>query len=284
LTPLFFVAPAFLIYTVFIVYPMVDSLIVSFNKWDGVSPQKEFIGLHNYAEFFQDQHSLEVLGRTLQWTIGAVVVPTLLGLGFAVVLNRRLPGRSVFRGVFYLSYTMPLVALGVMWSWIYNPQFGALNALLRAVGLGKFEAGWLSAPQSALWSVMATNVWYASGFPMVLFLAGLQTIPQELYEAAWIDGARPAQSFLHITIPSLRETFVVVIALLIINSLKAFDLIYVMTWGGPGRSTQVLGVWMYFNTFLFDKAGFGSAIAWIMTIVSLAIAIPYIQVLTREHA
>jgi len=216
--------------------------------------------------------------------VGTVVVPTLLGLVFAVVLNRNLPGRSIFRGVFYLSYTMPLVALGIMWSWIYNPQFGALNGIIDAIGFHKFSGAWLSAPQSALWSVMGTNVWYASGFPMVLFLAGLQTIPQELYEAAWIDGARPVQSFFHVTIPSLRETFVVVIALLIINSLKAFDLIYVMTWGGPGRSTQVLGVWMYFNAFLFNKAGYGSAIAWIMTLVSLVIAIPYIQVLTRDHA
>ena len=282
LTPLWFFLPALAIYVVFIIYPMIDSFFVSLQKWDGVSIRHTFVGLANYVGFFQDTESLHALVRTLEWTVGTVVPPTVLGLLLAVALNRDLPGRMIFRAVFYLPFVMPLVALGITWSWIFNSDFGALNTLFRGIGLPALAIQWLSDPKTALWSIVGTNTWYATGFPMVLFLAGLQTIPEELYEAAWMDGARPIRAFWSITIPMLRESFVVVVALLIISSLRAFDLIYVMTWGGPGQSTQVLGVWMYFNTFLFNKAGYGSAIAWIMTIISLAIAIPYIQILTRE--
>ena len=284
LTPIWFFLPALAIYVVFIIYPMIDSFIVSLEKWDGVSSQRTFVGLANYVSFFHDSASLLALLRTLEWMAGAVVVPTVLGLLLALALNRNLPGKIIFRTVFYMPFIMPLVALGITWSWIYNPDFGALNTLFRALGIRGLAIQWLASPKTALWSIVGTNAWYSTGFPMVLFLAGLQTVPEELYEAAWIDGARPLRVFWSITIPLLRESFVVVVALLIINSLRAFDLIYVMTWGGPGQSTQVLGVWMYFNTFLFNKAGYGSAIAWIMTVISLLIAVPYIQVLTHEKA
>ena len=284
LTPIWFFLPALAIYVVFIIYPMIDSFIVSLEKWDGVSSQRTFVGLANYVSFFHDSASVLALLRTLEWMAGAVVVPTVLGLLLALALNRNLPGKIIFRTVFYMPFIMPLVALGITWSWIYNPDFGALNTLFRALGIPGLAIQWLASPKTALWSIVGTNAWYSTGFPMVLFLAGLQTVPEELYEAAWIDGARPLRVFWSITIPLLRESFVVVVALLIINSLRAFDLIYVMTWGGPGQSTQVLGVWMYFNTFLFNKAGYGSAIAWIMTVISLLIAVPYIQVLTHEKA
>lgn len=274
--------PALAIYIVFLLYPMIFSFLISLYQWDGLSPVKTFVGLQNYREFLLDPASLLALKNNLIWMAFMLSVPVALGLVLAVILNENVPGRTVFRAIFYSPAVLPLVAVGIIWSWIYNPTFGAVNSFFRLVGLPGLARPWLSDPKVALYSVILTGIWQGTGFPMLLFLAGLQTIPRELYEAAEIDGASRIQSFWYITIPSLRETFVIVISMLMIGSLKVFDLIYVMTWGGPGRLTQVLSTWMYFNTFVFHKAGFGSAIAWIITAASLGVAYPYIRAMSRR--
>lgn len=274
--------PALSFYLIFLFYPMIFSFWVSFYEWDGLSPNKIFVGLKNYTKFFSDPTSLLVLRNNLIWTIFTLSIPTLLGLTLAVMLNANIRARIVFRSIFYSPAILPLIAVGIVWSWIYNPMFGAVNSFLRAVGIGFLARPWLADPKLALYSVIATAIWQGTGFPMLLFLAGLQGIPKELYEAGSIDGATGWQAFRYITLPSLRETFVVVVSLLIVNSLRVFDLIYIMTWGGPGKATQVLGTWMYFNTFVYYRAGFGSAIAWIMTAMSLIIVYPYIRVMSRR--
>jgi len=274
--------PALAFYGVFLVYPMIFSFIVSLYRWDGLSPAKVFIGLRNYVRFFSDPTSLLVLKNNLTWMAFMLSIPVALGLILAVILNEKIPGRTFFRAAFYSPAVLPLVAVGIIWSWIYNPTFGAVNSFFRIIGLPHLARNWLSDPGVALYSVILTGIWQGTGFPMLLFLAGLQTIPKELYEAADIDGATGLQKFFYITIPSLRETFVVVISLLMIGSLKVFDLIYVMTWGGPGNFTQVLSTWMYFNTFVYHKAGFGSAIAWITAATSLGVAYPYIRIMSRR--
>jgi len=274
--------PAVAIYFIFLVYPMLFSLIISFYKWDGLSPTKVFVGAQNYQRFFLDSTSRLVLKNNLIWMIFMLSIPVLLGLLLALALNQKIRGRTLFRCIFYSPAILPLVSVGIIWAWIYNPMFGAVNTFFRIIGLPSLARPWLSDPQVAFYSVIVTGIWQSTGFPMLLFLAGLQTIPKELYEAAKIDGASGLQSFWYITLPFLRETFIIVTSLLMVGSLKVFDLIYVMTWGGPGRLTQVLSTWMYFNTFVFHKAGFGSAIAWIMTIFSLAIVYPYIRVMSRK--
>lgn len=276
------ILPALIIYIVFLLYPMFFSLVVSFYDWDGLSPSKIFIGLGNYVRFFSDPTSILVLRNNFVWTVLTLTVPTVLGLFLAVLLNAGVKARVVFRSIFYAPAVLPLVAVGIVWSWIYNPMFGIINNFLKTVGLEALTRPWLADPKIALYSVILTGIWQGTGFPMLLFLAGLQGIPKELYEAAEIDGAGNVQSFVHITLPSLRETFVVVVSLLIVNSLKVFDLVYVMTWGGPGKATQVLGTWMYFNTFVYHRAGFGSSIAWIMTALSLVIVYPYVRIMSRR--
>jgi len=274
--------PALAFYGVFLVYPMVFSFVVSLYRWDGLSPAKVFIGLRNYVRFFSDPTSLLVLKNNLTWMVFMLSIPVALGLILAVILNEKVPGRTFFRAAFYSPAILPLVAVGIIWSWIYNPTFGAINSFFRIIGLPHFTRNWLSDPGVALYSVILTGIWQGTGFPMLLFLAGLQTIPRELYEAADIDGATGVQKFFYITIPSLRETFVIVVSLLMIGSLKVFDLIYVMTWGGPGNFTQVLSTWMYFNTFVYHKAGFGSTVAWITAAISLGVAYPYIRIMSRR--
>jgi raffinose/stachyose/melibiose transport system permease protein len=274
--------PALCIYLIFLIYPMGDSLWVSFKKWDGVSAEKTFIGLQNYITFFKDPISRLVLKNNLLWTVFTLIFPMSLGLLLAMVLDKQLPAKNLFRSIFYLPAILPMISVGLIWAWIYNPFFGALNVFLKWIGLGKLAHGWLADSATALPAVMVTAIWRNVGMPMILFLAGLQSIPRELYEAAQIDGANRLQSFRYITLPSLRETFVIVMSLLIVSSLTVFDLIYVMTWGGPGRQTQVLATWMYFNTFIYHNAGYGSAIAWIMTFATILITFPYIRIMSRK--
>jgi raffinose/stachyose/melibiose transport system permease protein len=281
-TAYLFLAPALAIYLVFLVYPIADSLWVSLHDWDGLSPSWTFVGLDNYQRLlFEDPVAWQALKNNVLWTAFKLLVPTVLGLLLAVALNRAIAGRTVLRAVFYAPGVLPLVAVGIIWAWIYNPNFGFLNEILKLAGLGWLARGWLSDYGTAFPAVMMTSVWYATGFPMVLYLAGLQSIPVEQYEAAKIDGAASHQTFRYITLPSLKETHVIVITLAVINSFRTFDIVYTMTNGGPGRETQVLALWMYQNTFQYSHAGYGAALAWTIAFISLIVTIPYVRRMSR---
>jgi raffinose/stachyose/melibiose transport system permease protein len=282
-TPYLFIAPALVWYLIFLVYPMAYSFVISFFTWDGLSAKMTFIGFGNYAKiFFDDPVSQHALVNNIAWTIASLIVPTTIGLLLAVALNRKLPGTAVFRTIFYAPAVLPLVGVGLIWAWMYNPQFGAINVLLKSVGLGRLATGWLSNYQTALAATFVTYVWSSVGFPMILYLAGLQAINSELYDAARIDGARAVQIFRHVTLPGLKESHVVVLSLTVISGFKVFDLIYTMTYGGPGRSTQVLGTWMYFQAFQYYNAGYGSAVAWVIAAIVLVLAIPYVNRMARR--
>jgi raffinose/stachyose/melibiose transport system permease protein len=278
LTPYLFLLPALFFYGVFLVYPMLWSLYVSLFQWDGLSRDMVFVGLGNYARIlFEDEVAQGALWNNILWTVGTLVVPTGIGLALALALNRRLRGSVIFRTIFYSPAVLPLVVVGLIWSWMYNPHFGGVNLALKAVGLDWLARGWLSDYDTALAATFVTQVWSHAGFPMILYLAGLQAIPKEYYEAARLDGANAWQSFRHVTLPGLAETHVIVLSLAVIQSFKVFDIIYTMTYGGPGRSTQVLGTWMYFQTFQYYNAGYGAALAWLIAVIVLVIAIPYIR-------
>jgi raffinose/stachyose/melibiose transport system permease protein len=283
LTPYLFLAPALIWYLFFLVYPMYQSLMISFLDWDGLSPNMKFVGLENYrAVFVTDNVARLALWNNILWTIGTLLIPITIGLLLAVALDRQLRARTAFRALFYGPAVLPLVAVGMIWAWMYNPQFGFVNEVLRAVGLGFLARGWLSVFETALPATFITAVWGGIGFPMVLYLAALQAIPGEQYEAAKMDGANGRQLFFRITLPWLREAHVIVFSLAVISSFKTFDLIYTMTYGGPGRATQVLGTWMYFNAFQYYHAGYGAAIAWVIAMITLVMAIPYIQNMSRD--
>lgn len=281
-TPYLFLLPALVIYCVFLVYPLFDSLSISLTNWDGLSPVRTFVGLANYQRIFNDPIAVTAFENNLIWTAVMVVAPTVLGLLLALGLNRRFPGRTIFRSLFYAPGILPLVGVAALWTWMYDPNVGLINAFLRNVGLGGLAQQWLGSPTTALPSVMVASIWQGLGFPMVLFLAGLQSIPEEQYEAARVDGAGTWQRFWHVTLPGLRETYIIVVTLGVIGSFKAFDLIYAMTYGGPGQATQVLASWMYFNTFQYYHAGYGSALAWVILVISLTVTIPYIRIITRR--
>ena len=281
-TPALFLLPALSVYVLFLVVPALSTLWASLHDWDGLSAQWQFVGLNNYFQLlFDDAVARAALWNTVLWTLASLLLPTSLGLALALALDRRLPGTALLRTVFYCPGVLPMVAVGLIWSWMYNPHFGALNVLLRAVGLGVLTRGWLSDYATAFAAVFVTATWAGVGLPMVLYLAGLQGIPAEHHEAAKIDGASAWQDFRHVTMPGLVETHVVVLSLSVIGAVRAFDLIYTMTYGGPGRATQVLGTWMYFQTFQYYHVGYGAAIAWVIAALTLAVSIPYIRRMSR---
>lgn len=277
LTALPYLLPAVALYGYFIAYPMLDSIRLSFYRWSGFRTETpEFVGLDNYRRLFTaDPVFWRAFGNSVIWVVLSLLIPMVLGLLLALGLNRRMVGRNLMRSVIYIPAVFASITVAAMWRWIYNPTLGLVNQGLEAVGLGDWAQSWLGDPKIALYSVFAASVWQAVGFPMVLFLAGLQSVPPELVDAAKIDGAGTWQVFRNVTLPALRPTTVVVVILTIINSLKVFDLIVGMTGGGPAQSTQVLALWSYTQSFTNHSFGAGGAVATVLLVLSLCLVIPY---------
>jgi raffinose/stachyose/melibiose transport system permease protein len=281
--PWVFLAPALVTYSVVVVYPMLYSTYLSLFRWDGVAPKKIFVGFQNYVTLLTHNEVFWVaLKNNAIWLLAALLVPTSIGLGLALMLNSRFRGSHVFRSIFYFPAVLSLAVVGLIWTWIYHPDLGLANQFLDAVGLKIFKRNWLSDPQIAIYPVILAATWNAVGLPMLLFLAGLQTIPPEMHEAAKVEGAGPMRRFLYVTFPLLRETTLIVLAITSINALKAYDIIYAMTNGGPANRTQLLSTWMYFLTYNYNEVGLGTAIAVVLFSLTLIFAIPYIRLMTRK--
>src|SRR5215467_2153051 len=281
--PWLFLAPALIIYSVVVVYPMIYSSWLSLFRWDGVAPTKVFVGFDNYVTLLTQNDVFWIaLRNNATWLVAALLLPTSIGLGLAILLNSKFRGSHIFRSIFYFPSVLSLAVVGLIWTWIYHPDLGLLNQALRGVGLKAFTRNWLSDPNVTLYPVIIAATWNAVGLPMLLFLAGLQTIPEELHEAAKVEGAGPIQRFLYVTFPLLRETTLVVLAITAINALKAYDIIYAMTNGGPANRTQLLSTWMYFLTYNYNQVGLGTAIAVVLFSLTLIFAIPYIRFMTRK--
>jgi raffinose/stachyose/melibiose transport system permease protein len=281
--PWLFLSPALAIYSVVVVYPMVYSAYLSLFRWDGVSPTKVFVGLENYGILLTQNDVFWIaLKNNAIWLVAALLLPTSIGLGLAILLNSKFRASPIFRSVFYFPSVLSLAVVGLIWTWIYHPDLGLLNQVLNALGLKALTRNWLSDPNIALYPVIIAATWNAVGLPMLLYLAGLQTIPEELHEAAKVEGAGPILRFLYVTFPLLRETTLVVLAITAINALKAYDIIYAMTNGGPANRTQLLSTWMYFLTYNYNQVGLGTAIAVVLFSLTLIFAIPYIRFMTRK--
>ncbi|GAA4670666.1 carbohydrate ABC transporter permease [Phytohabitans rumicis] len=283
LTPWVFALPGLAVYIAFLVYPSLSSLFFSLTDWDGLSAGYHVVGLENYRAMAEDPVVTRAALNNLIWTVVTITVPMVLGLTLAVLLNGKARGKPLLRMLFYTPGVLPLVSIASIWGWLYNPDYGAVNAALRAIGLDGLTQPWLGQNSTALAAVMVPAIWLRTGFPMLLYLAALQAIPREQYEAATADGATRSQRFWHITMPNLRPAHYIVLALSLIDSFKVFDLIYATTYGGPGTATQVMGTWMYFNVFQYYHAGYGTAIAVVITLVAVAAGIPYVLSQTKER-
>ena len=212
---------------------------------------------------------------------GLCIVATALALAFALVLVKKFRGRTFFRGVFYFPCVVAPIAVAIIWRWMYNADFGFINSLMEALGID-YAQTWLSNPKTSLLALFAAALWQMVGEPMIFFLAGLQAVPSELYDAALVDGATPAQKFFYVTLPMIKETFVIVIATLVINAVHVYDIVQGLTNGGPNNATQVLSTYMYTQTFRYNNLGYGAAISIVMVLMMMVIVVPYIIATTKE--
>lgn len=277
-----FLAPALLIYIIIIVFPGIYSIVLSLFEWNGVS-EKRFVGLANYVKLFTNDDIFRIaLKNNVIWIVLTVCITVVLALILALVLNEKFAGRIVYRSIFYFPYMLSWIVIGIIWKWMYNPNFGMINTFLGAVGLDSLKGSYLSNPKIALYCIFAAALWQGLGQPMLYFLAGLQTMSSDVLEAARIDGAGKINLFIRIIVPMLKETFVIVLATQIIASMKVYDIIYVMTDSGPANATQTLATYMYNQTFSYNNLGMGSTVATIMVIIMMFIIVPYVIFSTRE--
>jgi raffinose/stachyose/melibiose transport system permease protein len=268
-----YILPGLVIYVLFILYPIVETFRLSFYRWDGFSSNRLFIGLRNYLEIFQRGQFLSALVHNLIFIIFYCFIPILIGLVLASLLGRKvLPGMTFYRAGLFLPQVLSMVVVGVVWRWIFNPAFGPLNILLKTIGLKAWALPWLGDSTWALPAIGLVGSWVQYGFCMVLFLAGIQRIPAEFYEAAELDGANEAHQLFYITLPSLRPEMGVALITTIIAALRVFDLVYVTTRGGPGDATLVASFLVYRAAFQQNRIGYAAAVATILTFVILLIS------------
>jgi ABC-type sugar transport system permease subunit len=272
------------VYIVIVIVPLLSSFYFSFTDWNGFSAKYSFIGLDNFFKIARDPNFKNAIKNTVIWMAAAIILPVGSGLSIALILQEKIRGANFFKSLFYFPICLSLAVIGQVWIWIYQPDWGLINVVLRSIGLEHLTLAWLANPKTALISVILAWSWQQVGLAMVIFLAGLTSIPSELTEAAEIDGATYTQSLRHVVIPLLSPATVVVVALSIINSLKSFDVVYIMTQGGPFHSSDTLAMFMYTESFKNYYMGYGSAIAVVLFLIAMVvIAVYFRQVRNLEH-
>ena len=274
LGPYLWVLPALLLYGVFKLAPLFGGFYLALLRWDGIE-EARFVGLANFGRMFGDAKLVNALWHNVQYAVGTVTGKIALSLFLAVLLNQALRGRGFYRTALFMPVVMSFVVVGILWSWIFNNDFGLINNILRAMGLTSLTIDWLGDPRLALFSLIIVDIWKWYGFHMVIFLAGLQAIPAELYDAARVDGASAWRQFTRITLPLLGPVTVVNVTLSLMGALNVFDIPYVMTEGGPANATNVLALHIYLEAFKFNRIGYGTALSY--TLLALVTVIVLVQ-------
>lgn len=283
INPLLFVFPAALYLGLWIYYPIARNIQLSFLRSPTPrSKEYEFAGLQNFRQLLNDDVFLLAIGHNIIWVLLSIAIPVVIGLLLAVLLADR-KSRLVYATIYFIPVTVASIIAAIVWRWIYNPNFGALNQLLDMVGLGALQQFWLGDEQLALVSVNMIGSWGYFGFCTLIFLAGLQNIDPDLHEAARIDGAGPFQRFFFVTLPLLKNTILFVIVYTIIGSMKFFDLIYVTTNGGPNESSQVVGVYMYDLFLRQGEVNYAASMSTVLTVIILLLSIVVIRNLAGQQ-
>ena len=271
-------APTGIIVLGVLIFPMLSSFWLSLTDLVLTKPESgDFIGLANYWDALQNPAFWSAFGRTVYFAVMTVLVEVGLGMAIAVLLNQQFIGRGFVRGLIILPWALPYVVNGMMWKWIFDANYGAMNALLVQTHLIDSYRIWLGEPLTAMHLVILANIWKETPVAVILFLAALQSIPKALYEAAKVDGANRWQGFLNITLPMLKPVLAATIVIKTIWALKEFDLIYIITRGGPADATKMLTYYIYHNTFKFLKFGYGSALAYLLTFTACLLALLYMK-------
>lgn len=283
LYPWYFAAGALLIYTALCVVPGIIGIGYSFTDWSAYSNDLHFVGLKNFKNVFSaDTDYFKYITNTLLFTVVTTIAKTGLGLLFALALSKSVKAKNFHRGVMYMPSVLSVLIIGLVFTSILNPKTGLLNEGLRAIGLDSMAQQWLTNPKIAFWSVMGVDIWRGTGYIMTMLIVGILAIPQVYYEASSIDGANSWKSFIHITLPMLRQTLAVTIVLNVLYGLKVFDMVYALTNGGPGHTTEVMytAVFKQFSQGLYAE---GTTISSVMFIFMVFIGYFMIKILTKDE-
>jgi multiple sugar transport system permease protein len=261
-----------------LVFPMLSSFGLSFTDLKLTDPKSgAFIWFGNYSAAFRDPIFWASMRRTAIFAVSTVSIETALGVCVAMLLNQKFVGRGFVRGLVILPWALPYVVNGIMWKWIFDANYGAFNAALTQLGLMRDYKIWLGDPSTAMILVIFANIWKETPVAIILVLAALQSIPSELYEAAAIDGARRLRAFVSITLPLLKPIILSLVVIKTIWALKEFDLIYIITKGGPANGTNMFSYYIYQHTFQFLNFGYGSALAYLLTLLAIAMSAAYMK-------
>ncbi|MGP1601296.1 carbohydrate ABC transporter permease [Treponema sp.] len=276
LTPWLFLALPLLMYFVWVILPVFQSLLFSLTYRESILTQAKFVGLANFVRLFQDPQFYLALKNNSVWLTCFVLIPIPLGLAVAVLFNTDCRGTNVYKTVFYIPMTLSFTVIGTIWAWIYLPEYGILNVFLRSIGLGSLTRQWLGDKRYMTGALVAVGVWRQIPYIMILYLAGLKNVPSELIEAALIDGANFRQRFIKVILPLLAPATVMAVTISIIDSLRSFDAIYVLT-STKARAAEVLSTYMYTSAFNYQDYGYGSAIAVIQFTITLTFILIYVN-------
>ncbi|MGC8862979.1 MAG: carbohydrate ABC transporter permease [Armatimonadota bacterium] len=278
-----FLGPAVVLYAGFLLLPMAQAFYVALFRWRGVSMSKQFVGVDNFRRLLTgDPIFWQCLWHNLAFLLVSLVVIVPLALFFAAALAGRVRGAHTYRAIYLFPNVISIVAVAALWSFVYHPTFGILNALLKSLGLERFVTGWLGEPKTALPCIIVTSIWYSLGFYIVLLLAGIQSIPRSFFEAAWIDGAGTWQSFRHVTIPLVWEILKLAVIYLIIHTINIFGLVWVMTEGGPNFHTETLLTYLYRLAFIESNFGYATALGVVVFVIIFGVSLTASRLMRRE--
>lgn len=280
---LLLVLPAIVLFIAIILYPLLNSMYMAFLDKSLIFPGEEFVGLENIQRALR-RDFMPLFGTTLVFTIGATLLPFLIGFAVALILNARLIGRGFWRGMFLLPWLIPSVVVSFLWMWIFNSNYGVINGMLRELGLISENINFLGSRATAMWAVVIAKSWNTFPWMTIMILAGLQTIPRELYESAAIDGADRIRSFFNVTVPQLRGVISTVLLLSFIWNFQHLETIYVMTSGGPGDATTTFSIAVYESAFQARDLGEAGAIGLLWMALLSIIVVVYLRFAVREEA
>ncbi len=278
---LFLIVPV-IIYIVWVIGPMFYTFYLSLTDWDGLTTPN-YIGIKNYVKLFDDRVFYISMTNNLKWLLAFITIPVVFGLGLAMVLNVAIPGEKFFKMSFYMPMVLAMVVSGLIWGWMFHPSGGLINNFLTWTGLVEKGPGWLSDRDLVLWSIIGVAIWRQIGYVMVLYLAGLKSVNPQLLEAAHVDGANNWHTFWRILLPLLTPVTVIVLVISVIDSLRAFDLVSVMTRGGPAHASSVLANFMYIEAFNNYKMGYGASIAVMLFFLSLVFIFVYLRRVMQDE-
>jgi raffinose/stachyose/melibiose transport system permease protein len=267
------VAPLLIMVGTFLLVPIGNALYYVFVDFNGINPTPPWVGLANFREMFHDDAVWSALRHNLIWIVVGTTAPIVLGFGLALLVWNVSRGSAWYRLAFFLPYVLPQVAVGVVWGWIYEPTRGWLNRALEAVGLGSWSHGWLGDPDTALYAVLGTAVWTATGFVFLILLAALGNVQDDLLDAAKLDGTNRAQRLWYVILPQIMPVFLTVTTITLVGGFSVFDIVFVMTGGGPAGATEVLGTYAYSNAFQLNRISYGTTVALLMTVLAVPFAV-----------